>query len=85
MKKLSVLLILVLLLSGLAGCAFARPDQTEPAAPDLPTEAADVHPMLFHVTSPDGAEGWLFGTIHVGDRRIDTALEKLKPYLLDRG
>lgn len=52
------------------------------AAPTVPqVEEADVHPLLYHVTGPDGQEGWLFGTIHVGDERIQTALEKLTPIL----
>lgn len=55
-------------------------DDTTPAATE-PVEADAVHPMLFHVTGENGREGWLFGTIHVGDRRIDTALQKLIPYL----
>ena len=57
------------------------PEPTASAAPDLPTEDADIHPMLFHVTGPEGQEGYLFGTIHVGDRRIDTVLNKLTPML----
>ena len=67
----------------------AAPDTTNPAAPattnhtapTIPTEEADIHPMLFHVTGPDGAEGYLFGTIHVGDGRIDTVMDKLAPTL----
>lgn len=51
----------------------------ETSRPELPS--GEVHPMLFHVTGPEGQEGYLFGTIHVGDARIDTVLELLKPYL----
>lgn len=87
MKKLSVILVFVLLLSLLAGC------KNEPASPAAPETAGaqttapaapaddDVHPMLFHVTGENGQEAYLFGTIHVGDGRNDTALQKLKPYL----
>lgn len=67
MKKLSILLVFVLLISMLAACTG--------------TTGAKIHPMLFRVTGPEGQAGWLFGTIHVGDKRIDTAVEKLKPYL----
>ena len=96
MKKLALFLALALLLTALSGCALllgtlplpsesAAPSAVSTApdatAPTRPTEDADVHPMLFHVTGPDGQEGWLFGTIHVGDRRIDTVLVKLTPVL----
>lgn len=64
-----------------ASAAPTAPDPTASAAPALPTEAADIHPMLFHVTGPEGQEAYLFGTIHVGDQRIDTALNKLTPIL----
>ena len=67
MKKLAILLVVILLFSMLAGC--------------VGTTGARIHPMLFHVTGPEGQEGWLFGTIHVGDKRIDTAVEKIKPFL----
>ena len=67
MKKLTILLVIILLFSMLAACGGIT--------------GARIHPMLFHVTGPEGQEGWLFGTIHVGDERIDTAVEKLKPFL----
>lgn len=60
--------------------ADTSPADTTPAATE-PTGADAVHPMLFRVTGRNGQEGWLFGTIHVGDERIDTALQKLIPYL----
>ena len=44
-------------------------------------ELAAVHPMLFRVTGEAGQELYLFGTIHVGDRRIGVALNKLLPWL----
>ena len=59
----------------------SEPASTEPE----PAGAEDVHPMLFHVTGPDGAEMYLFGTIHVGDGRMDVALDKLAPILEDCG
>ena len=67
MKKIAVFLVLILILSLFAACTG--------------TTGAKIHPMLFRVTGPEGQAGWLFGTIHVGDDRIDTAVEKLKPYL----
>ena len=93
MKKLTILLVLILLLYLFVGCGFAlpilpgqtaataAPTEAVPAESALPAEAADVHPMLFHVTGPDGREGYLFGTIHIGDKRIETALTKLAPIL----
>jgi uncharacterized protein YbaP (TraB family) len=38
----------------LAACAAGEPE------PDWPPPS----PALWHVTGPDGAEGWLFGTVH---------------------
>ena len=120
MKKLSVFLVLVLLLSLFAGCkqeptsttaapeppqsaatttapvateavTTAAPVTTEAAATEAPTQApaetyspeelAAVHPMLFHVTGENGREMYLFGTIHVADKRVDVALSKLAPIL----
>ena len=100
MKKLSVLLVFVLLLSVFAGCRSIEAPAGSSAAPTerasasaessaAPTETAarpageddGIHPMLFHVTGPDGAEGYLFGTIHVADERVNTVLSKLLPYL----
>lgn len=65
------------------------PDTVSPTAPDAPASTAtalpagdeDIHPMLFRVTGPEGQEGYLFGTIHVGDQRIDTVMDKLTPVL----
>jgi len=119
MKKLSVLLVFVLLLSVFAGCkpieappspaaptgsaaapvestaapvestaapieSTAVPGDSTAAPTQTPQPAGDddgVHPMLFHVTGPEGAEGYLFGTIHVADERVNTVLSKLLPYL----
>lgn len=101
MKKLTILLVLILLLYLFVGCGFAlpilpgqtaataaptvpdptAPDTTASAAPAPPAETADVHPMLFRVTGTAGQEGYLFGTIHVGDERIDTVLRKLAPFV----
>ena len=118
MKKVSVFLVLVLLLSLFAGCrqesasttaaaettkaaapatteaGTAAPVTTEaavtteaptqiPAETYAPEELAAVHPMLFHVTGEKGREMYLFGTIHVADRRVDLALSKLAPILDD--
>ena len=62
------------------------PETTAPAT--LPTTTAapeqgdgNVHPMLFHVTGENGREMYLFGTIHVGDERIYTALSQVTPFL----
>ena len=61
-----------------------RPSQSNaaPEPSDAPVVDPDaVHPMLFHVTGENGQEMYLFGTIHVGDARTKTVLEKLKPFL----
>jgi len=101
MKKLSVLLVFVLLLSVFAGCRPIEAPAGSSAAPTerastpaessaaAPTETAarpageddGIHPMLFHVTGPEGAEGYLFGTIHVADERVNSVLSKLSPIL----
>ncbi len=54
-----------------------------PTAETTPAETGDdaVHPMLFHVTGENGQEMYLFGTIHVGDKRTKVALQKLTPFL----
>ena len=70
MKKLSVFLVFCLLLSLFSGCFGGGK-----------LDAADVHPLLYRVTGPGGQEGYLFGTIHVGDKNVETAVEKLKPFL----
>lgn len=90
-----ILALLLSLLGGCASMALpglpfvtagpaapAEPHTTRPEETSRPDVlSAEVHPMLFRVTGPEGQEGYLFGTIHVGDARIDTALELLKPYL----
>ena len=96
MKKATILIAFLLILTFLAACGVVQPAQpgqpTDTAAPAASAETAapetapafdpeTVHPMLFHVTGPDGQEGYLFGTIHVGDARSETALEKLLPWL----
>lgn len=62
-----------------------NPGQTEAPAPtpDTPDfDSADVHPMLWKVTDPEGHTLYLFGTIHVGDGRSQVALEKVAPTML---
>ena len=90
MKKLSLVLVFILLLTLLAACrtdpSATTERVTEQTAPSttqttdpLRTDEAAVHPMLFHVTGENGEEGYLFGTIHAGDARIQIALKKLLP------
>jgi uncharacterized protein YbaP (TraB family) len=127
MKKISVFLACVLLLTLFAGCGDRTAPSTEAPGPgthqttvipstaeptaapttvpatvpttETPTEApettaptalptttsapepGDVHPMLFRVTGENGQEMYLFGTIHVGDERIYTALAQVTPFL----
>ncbi len=79
MKKISLFLVLALLLGMLAGCgAYGFPFFGGEGGT---AGGRNVHPLLFHITGPEGQESWLFGTIHVGDKRIDTAVEKIEPYL----
>ena len=40
-----------------------------------------VSPLLYHVEDGKGGELYLFGTIHLGDERVQTALELVRPYL----
>lgn len=59
------------------------PVPTPDAAPEtLDFDPADLHPMLWKVTDPDGHTLYLFGTIHVGDVRSAAVLEKVAPILL---
>ena len=51
-----------------------------PVTPDF--DPADLHPMLWKVTDPEGHTLYLFGTIHVGDGRSSAVLEKVAPILL---
>ena len=51
-----------------------------PETPDF--DPAELHPMLWKVTDPQGHSLYLFGTIHVGDGRNSAVLEKLSPILL---
>lgn len=63
------------------GTSAAGTTAADPAADT--TDRAGIHPMLFHVSDENGREAYLFGTIHVGDERIYTVLDKLTPYLDD--
>lgn len=94
MKRLSLFLVLILLLTLFAGCRQDSPATTEASATTeqtaastaqttapSPTDEASVHPMLFHVTGQNGEEGYLFGTIHAGDARIQVAMNKLTSYV----
>lgn len=63
--------LLILALIGLAACGAPRQDWPEPS------------PALWEVTGPDGAHGWLFGTVHAlppgvewRTRAVDVALEE---------
>ncbi|MBQ4290304.1 MAG: TraB/GumN family protein [Clostridia bacterium] len=42
-----------------------------------PPEENPISPLLWRVTDADGHKLYLFGTIHVGDERNDTVLEKI--------
>lgn len=79
MKKLALLLAVLLLLGLLTGCSGSDTPTERPHETGYLPER--VHPMLFRVTDASGAAGWLFGTIHVGDERVDMAMEKLLPTL----
>lgn len=91
MKKVSILLVFVLLLALFSGCQGSQTDTTAAQAsaaagheaPETAPHADSdgIHPMLFHVTGENGQEMYLFGTIHVGDERTDVAMQKLAPIL----
>ena len=51
-----------------------------PMTPDF--DPADLHPMLWKVTDPEGSDLYLFGTIHMGDGRSKVVLDKVAPILL---
>ena len=59
------------------------PDVTEPPTEetDVPPEPADPSPLLWRVTDDDGHTLYLFGTIHVGDKRNNAVLERVSPLL----
>ena len=60
----------------------ATPD--EAAVPDAaasPQAQAALSPLLWRVTDKDGHSLYLFGTIHAGDERNETVLERLSPTL----
>ena len=54
----------------------AAPDATE-----AQQQSDNLSPLLWRVTDKDGHTLYLFGTIHVGDERNETVLQKLSPTL----
>ena len=90
-KTLALLLALVMALTLFAGCAKkAAPAETpkptkKPEATDAvhtpDYDPADVTPAMWKVTDSEGHTLYLFGTIHVGDGRSETAVEKITPTL----
>ena len=58
----------------------AVPEPSPEPAPDYDPDS--LHPMLWRATDPEGHTLYLFGTIHVGDGRSQTVLEKVSPILL---
>ena len=90
-RTLALLLALVMALTIFAGCSRKEPPaETEPPEESTqPTDAAvtpdydpeDVTPAMWKVTDSAGHTMYLFGTIHVGDQRSETAMEKIAPTL----
>lgn len=72
MKKRIVRTLICVLLFTMLGCSlFQSAGKTE----------GPVSPLLWKVTDAEGHTLYLFGTIHVGDDRSKTVLEKLSPIL----
>lgn len=70
----------------------AEPQKTEPSATGSPDESEPPHgtddtvidgpaPLMWHVTDGEGGELYLFGTIHLGDKRSDSVLRRVAPIL----
>jgi valyl-tRNA synthetase len=86
-RTLALLLALVMALTLFSGCSRKEPPaETEPPEESAaPTDAAvspdydpaDVTPAMWKVTDSAGHTMYLFGTIHVGDKRSETAMEKI--------
>lgn len=57
------------------------PAETPAPAEEPDLDPAELHPLLWKVTDPEGHTLYLFGTIHVGDSRNKAVLEKLTPIL----
>lgn len=86
MRRCSSLLLAVLMVLTLCTGCGSRKDEPErtpkPTAETVQTpdfDPADVTPAMWKVTDDAGHTLYLFGTIHVGDGRSDTALEKILP------
>lgn len=59
-----------------------KPKPTEaPSGTAAPADPGPASPLMWRVTDGEGHELYLFGTIHVGDARNDTVLERVSPVL----
>ncbi|MBQ7500352.1 MAG: TraB/GumN family protein [Clostridia bacterium] len=79
-RCICLLLAMMITLCVFTGCGAKKPEQA-PADTEETADAADISPLLWRVTDGRGGEMYLFGTIHAGDDRNDTVIERLSPYL----
>lgn len=77
MKKILALMLALLTVLSLASCAVSI-ERIETAADGSDSYSDwEFNPPCWHVTSKDGAEMYLFGTIHVGDERSESIMKKV--------
>lgn len=86
-KRLCALLLTVLFLFSAAACKKTERETRNTSAQSAASsgisgkqESAE-SPLLWRATDPDGKVIWLFGTIHIGDKRNKQIVKRLEPIL----